>query len=350
MQTQVDELMSMNYVEASALLRETIQYNRKMVKAGAPHTKLKTLYFSSSPGTGKSALAKGIASEEKLQVIEVFLSEYDPAELGGFVYRDGSLMHKARPAWLPWEGEGILMLEEFSDASTASQNIACRLIRERSLGDHKLGDGWTIVACGNRQKDRSGAQQLVKKFNNRVAFIQLDVVPDQWVETAGRLGLHPAVIAYIGRNPQSLNKFDPLHEVSPTPRTWEFVSDTIQHMKLPDGVLRKTIAGYVGKGEANNFVGFYKRMNDLPHVDDIVRAPDTIPVPTDIDIQYATVAHVAAVATPKTVGPILQYLDRFDRRELVVFAVRYMHSREKALSSAPAFSTWLAKHAKEFLV
>ena len=350
MTTQLDELMSMNYAEATTLLSETIQYNRKMASQDAPKTKLKTLYFSSSPGTGKSALVKGVAAGFNLSVVEVFLSEYDPAELGGFVYRDGSVMHKARPAWLPWEGEGVLMLEEFSDASTASQNIACRLIRERSLGDHKLGDGWTIVACGNRQKDRSGAQQLVKKFNNRVDFIQLEVVPDQWIETAGRLGLHPAVIAYIGRNPQSLSKFNPLHEVSPTPRTWEFVSDTIQHMNLPEGVLRKSIAGYVGNGEANAFVGFYKRMKEMPSAADIIAAPDAIPVPTDIDIQYATVAHLASVAAPKTVGPILQYLDRFDRRELVVFAVRYMHSRDKALSSAPAFSTWLAKHAKEFIV
>ena len=124
---------------------------------------------------------------------------------------------------------------------------------------------------------------------------------------------------------------------------------TITYMNLTGSVLHKSVAGYVGRGEANNFIGFYKRMKDMPNAADIIAAPDAIPVPTDIDIQYATVAHLASVATTKTVGPILQYLDRFDRRELVIFAARYMHSRDKSLSSAPAFSTWLAKHAKEFI-
>lgn len=350
MSNTTSEFMPMNYTEAAETLRQGILYNRMIAAQGGPKTKFKTYYFSAAPGTGKSALTKSVAEEFGLRVVEIFLSEYDPGEVGGFVYRDGETMRKARPEDLPADGEGILMLEEFSDAPTAVQNIACRLIRERSLGRHKLGDGWTIVACGNRQRDRSGAQQLVKKFNTRVCMAELEATPEQWTETAGRLGFDPAVIAYIGRNPQSLNKFNPLHDVSPTPRTWEFVSDTVQNMNLSPAVLLKNIAGYIGKAEATAFVGFLNNMKNLPDVSDIVRAPDIVPVPDGIDLQYATATHVASKATPKTVGPILQYLDRFPRRELVVFAVRYMHSRDKALSSAPAFTTWIAKHSSEFLV
>lgn len=348
--SMTEELNAMNYDEASTLLEETVKYNLKMADEGAPRNKFKAVYLTSSPGTGKSALSQGIGDKLGLEIIEVFLSEFDPSEVGGFVYREGKTMHKARPWYLPSEGKGILMLEEFSDASTSVQNVACRLIRDRRLGDHKLGDGWTIIACGNRQKDKSGAQQLVKKFNNRVCFVPLEVVPEQWVATAGRIGIHPAVISYIARSPQSLSKFDPLHEVSPTPRTWEFVSDTITHMNLPENVLRKTVAGYVGRGEANTFLAYFKRMNEMPSAADIIAAPDTIPVPGDIDIQYATVAHLASVAVTKTVAPIVRYLDRFDRRELVVFAVRCMHSRDKSLMSAPGMSTWLAKNAKDFQI
>lgn len=345
-----EELTPMNYDEATELLKGVVKYNLNLAANGGHRSKYKTVYLSSSPGTGKSALAQAVVEEFNLPVVELFLSEYDPSEVGGFVYREGHTMHKARPWYLPATGTGVLLLEEFSDAATSVQNVACRLIRDRQLGDHKLGDGWTIIACGNRQKDRSGAQQLVKKFNNRVCFVSLEVVPEMWLATAGRIGVHPAVIAYIGRYPQALNKFDPLHEVSPTPRTWEFVSDTISHMSLSDGVLRKTVAGYIGRGNADAFVTFYKRMNEMPSVEDIIKAPDAIPVPVDIDIQYATVAHLAAVAARNTTAPIMRYLDRFDRRELVVFAVRYMHSRDKTLMSAPGMSTWLAKNAKDFQI
>lgn len=347
---QTTEFMPMNYAEAEEHLRQMIQYNQQVEAQGLPKHKYKTSYISSSPGTGKSALAKSVADEFSLPVVELFLSEYDPSEVGGFVYRDGDTMRKARPEDLPADGRGILLLEEFSDATTAVQNIACRLIRERSLGRHKLGAGWTIIACGNRQKDRSGAQQLVKKFNGRVCMIELEATPEQWVEKAGRLGFDPAVVAYIGRNPMSLNKFNPLHEVSPTPRTWEFVSDTVQGMKLSPSVMLKTISGYIGKGEAGLFIGFLNNMKNLPDFNDIVRAPDAVPVPENVDLQFATVSHVAAKATVKTLAPVLQYLDRFPNRELVVFAVRYMHSRDKALSSAPAFTTWLSKNSREFLI
>ena len=347
---QTTEFMPMNYAEAEEHLRQVILYNQWVEAQGLPKHKNKTSYLSSSPGTGKSALVKSVADEFDLPVVELFLSEYDPSEVGGFVYRDGDTMRKARPEDLPADGRGILLLEEFSDATTAVQNIACRLIRERSLGRHKLGAGWTIIACGNRQKDRSGAQQLVKKFNGRVCMIELEATPEQWVEKAGRLGFDPAVVAYIGRKPMSLNKFNPLHEVSPTPRTWEFVSDTVQGMKLSPAVLLKTIAGYIGKGEAGEFVGFLNNMKNLPDFNDIVRAPDVVPVPENVDLQYATVSHVAAKATVKTIAPVLQYLDRFPNRELVVFAVRYMHSRDKALSSTPAFNAWLTKNSREFLI
>lgn len=350
MNKQESEFNPMNYAEAEAHLRQVIAYNRMAEETGLPKTKYKTSYFSAAPGTGKSALVKSVADEFNLPVVEMFLSEYDPSEVGGFVYRDGDTMRKARPDELPADGRGILLLEEFSDATTAVQNIACRLIRERSLGRHKLGAGWTIIACGNRQKDRSGAQQLVKKFNGRVCMIELEATPEQWVEKAGRLGFDPSVVAYIGRYPASLSKFNPLHEVSPTPRTWEFVSDTVQGMQLPPSVLLKTIAGYIGKGEAGQFIGFLKNMSKLPDIADIVRAPDTVALPDEPDLQYATVSYVSSKATTKTVGPILQYLDRFPNKELVVFAVRFMHSRDKALSSTPAFNTWLTKNSREFLI
>ena len=282
--TNNEEFASMSYDEAGEAIRQTFMYNQNVVKSGAPKTKQKVLYLSSHPGTGKSALIKSIADELNVPVVEVFLSEYDPSEVGGFVYREGDVMRKARPWYLPSEGKGILMLEEFSDAATAVQNVACRLIRERQLGDHKLGDGWTIIACGNRAKDRSGAQQLVKKFNNRVCMITLEPATEHWIETASRLGFHPAVIGYINRTPQSLNKFNPLHEVSPTARTWEMVSDAVSGMTLPEATMRKFVSGYIGKGEANNFMGFYKRMNELPDAADIIAAPDVIAVPGDIDL------------------------------------------------------------------
>lgn len=346
----MQEALAVTPKTAVEILSQFIEYNRKVIAEGLPLTKLKTAFLSSAPGMGKSAISKVVAERFKLPVVEVFLSEYDPAELAGFTYREGTSMKKARPDWLPSEGEGILILEEFSDAPQSVQNIGCRLVRERSLGEHKLAKGWHIIVCGNRAKDRTGAQQLVKKFTNRVCFLTLNQETDEFLDVAAEQGFHPAVIGYLAKNKGALNGFNPLHESSPTARSWEFVSDALNGMKLTDTALRATITGFIGGGEAGKFMGFLKHMHKIPDLNDIVRAPGSVPVPTDMDVQFATIVSLASQATVRNVGAILQYMDRFERRELAVFGVRYMHHRDKSLATSQPFTTWLGKNSKEFMV
>lgn len=336
--------------DAEAAIGEMIEYNIGVWANGLPRAKIKTPFLLGPPGGGKSAIGKAIGARFNLPVREIHLSEFDAGELGGFVYREGTTMKKARPDELPTDGQGILILEEFSDASQAVQNIACRLVRDRQLGVHQLPDGWHIIVCGNRAKDRSGATQIIRKFSGRVCMMNYEPDADEWLEdVAIPQGFNKAVIGYIKMYPQALNKFDPMHESSPTARTWEFVSDALS-FKMESGLLRKTIAGYIGPQEGSTFMGFLKHMHNIPDVEAIIKAPDVVPVPTNQEVLYATTVSLAAVATDKNVGAILRYLDRFERRELAVFAVRYMHNRDKSLSKARDFATWLGKNAKEFIV
>lgn len=345
-----DAIVTFTAREATAALGEMIEFNENVWAKGLPKSKVKTGFLSGPPGGGKSAIGHALGAKYGLEVRDIHLSEFDAGEVGGFVYRDGQTMKKARPDELPSEGRGILILEEFSDASQAVQNIACRLVRDRQLGTHKLPDGWHIIVCGNRAKDRSGATQVIRKFSGRVCFMNYEPDAEEWLDdVAIPQGFHPAVIGYIKMNPGALNKFNPLHESSPTARTWEFVSDAMA-FKMDSGLLRKTVAGYVGKAEGSTFMGFLKHMHNIPDIDAIVKSPDIVPVPTDQEVLYATIVSLASVATDKTVGPILRYLDRVERRELAVFAVRYMHNRDKALCKARDFATWLGKNAKEFIV
>jgi MoxR-like ATPase len=81
-------------------------------------------FLQSSPGIGKSSLAKQLAEENDLELIDVRLSQLDPTDLSGLPFRKGDKAEYLPMNTFPLEGESVpegkegflLLLDEFNSA------------------------------------------------------------------------------------------------------------------------------------------------------------------------------------------------------------------------------------------
>lgn len=348
--------------DAQRALVAIIKHNDAKAKAKADPHEYMVPFFVAQPGTGKSSLVHGAAYETGRKARTLILAQYDPADVGGLIYRETlktgeTVMRKSRPAYLPQEGQpgqnDLLFLDEFSQSGQAVQNVAAQLAYDRHIGDHQLSPFSTVVLAGNSQSDRAGTAPLVRHLTNRVTMMGVKIHPDHWIEWAAQNGVHPTVVGYIAwRKTEALHKFNPQAEQNPTARSWYNVSN-VMHLGLLGAsdrhLTRAMISGYVGEAEGGTFMAFQKIIDDLPDPKDIIKDPMRAPVPTDPQIIYATVTALCGHADDRTVEPIIKYLDRLERKEFCVFAIRYLHNKDKKLVDHKAITGWMARNAKLFV-
>src|SRR3990167_8288379 len=128
----------------------------------------------------------------------------------------------------PRDGRGIIFLDELPQASPIIQSAASSLILDYRIGSYILPPGWSVVAAGNRAGDRSSTHKMPAHISDRFFHIDYDVHFPDWKDWAIGNGIEQSVIAFLGFRPELLHKFDPAERSSPTPRSWEFVSDILR--------------------------------------------------------------------------------------------------------------------------
>lgn len=231
----------------------TIRTNRK---SGIP-----TLVLG-PPGVGKSQQVHQAADGDP--VVDVRLSMLDPVDLRGLPMVHNGTVQWARPDFLPSDGTGILLFDELNTAPVAVQNAALQLILDRRCGPHKLGDGWYIVACGNRSSHRAHVNPISAPLRNRFAIV--DYVPSvpRWTRWALTHDVHADVISFLNFSNEYLTT-DPSDDYAnfASPRSWERVS-----IMLKDEVSDlETFTSLVGRGAAVAFEAYRKEIASLPDID-----------------------------------------------------------------------------------
>jgi len=297
------------------------------------------------PGVGKSTVLRAVAASLGLDVCDIRAVLLDPVDLRGLPHINGdNRAHWCPPEFLPREGKGILFLDELNAAPALVQAACYQLVLDRKLGEYVLPDGWTVIAAGNRETDRSVTHRMPSALANRFVHLSFDPDVDDWVAWALAANLPIETIAFIRFRPALLFAFDPAkHDKSfPTPRSWEFVSRLIAHDPDPT-ILFDLVAGAVGEGAAAEFCGFLKIFRTLPNPDHILLAPDKAQVPTDPATLYAVCGALGRKATDQTFARVIQYADRLPA-EFSVLLVRDCIRANAGLANTKAFVTWTSKH------
>jgi hypothetical protein len=306
------------------------------------------------PGVGKSQMVAQIAARHGTPMIDIRLSQMEPSDLRGIPFRVGNKVEWAIPALLPnleYHGtSGILFLDEITSAPPAVSAAAYQLILDRRLGEYEVPEHWAIFAAGNRQGDRGVTYTMPAPLANRFSHFAVDTHLDDWVAWAYAHEIDERIIAFLRFRPELLFDFDPAHNpiAFPTPRSWEFAHRGLRKFEDDADLLQGALQGCVGPAAGIELNAFINSLDRMPDLDAILRGEE-VPVPREIDLQYAVAAAlvgraIRAQAEPEgieKISHILAYAGRFPQREMGVMLVSDLHRAiGNRLFEAPAFGNW----------
>ena len=308
------------------------------------------------PGVGKSQVVAQIAEMHHVPVIDIRLSQMEPSDLRGIPFRSSdSLVEWAIPSMLP-DAErhgprGVLFLDEITSAAPTVSAAAYQLILDRRLGEYRIPDGWAIFAAGNRQGDRGVTYSMPAPLANRFSHIEFETHLDDWVAWAYANQIDERIIAFLRFRPELLFDFDPAHNpvAFPSPRSWEFAHRALQKFGEQPELLLGALQACVGPAAGIELKAFVDNLDNLPDIDAITSGDDSVPVPKEIDLQYAVASALVGRAIrnrdsdseTESLGNILNYAGRFPQREMGVMLVSDMHRAiGEKLFSVPQFTDW----------
>lgn len=314
-------------------------------------TQLPTL-LSGPPGIGKSQIVAQVVKALGLSFIDVRAVLLDPVDLRGVPHIKDDKTQWCSPDFLPSSGRGVIFLDELPQATTLVQASLLQLTLDRRIGDYVLPDGWSIIAAGNRQEDRAGANRLITPLLNRFIHLDLEVSAEDWQAWALTSGvIKNEVRSFIRWKPALLHSFDPKsnEKAFPTPRSWEFVSKVFDKL-TGDDQLQAVVAGCVGSGPAAEFYGYLKYCRQLPDIDTVLAKPDTTSVPSEPAVIYALVgalADRAKKADDKVISAIGTYGGRLPAEFATLLVRDCTVVNTKTLQNS-VIKDWVKKH-KDFI-
>lgn len=293
-------------------------------------------FLHSSPAQGKSSLAKQLAEQYKLKVIDLRLTELDSTDLSGLPYFNNGKAEfmpfntfPLQDTPIPEDYTGwLILLDEFNSANQAVQAAAYKLVLDRQVGQHKLHDKVAMIACGNLETDNAIVNPMSSALISRFAHFDINLNVDDWLEWASKAGIDYRITSYLSYRKDNLYTFKP-DATSPyaSPRTWEMVSKVIKGNEEPSTLL---VSSLIGDGIANEFIQYTKLYLDLPTLQEILDNPTGVKMSDDLSTQWATMSMVTYSITVDNHDKLSVFLRRFSS-ELQYCALREIKHRNPAV-------------------
>ncbi|MFA7188500.1 MAG: hypothetical protein WC117_00260 [Sphaerochaetaceae bacterium] len=202
--------------------RVTRQYVEECLSSGL------VPYVTSSPGLGKSSIAKLVAKQFNLLLIDYRLSGAAPEDQTGLprFNQRGFAEHAAFEDIFPLEGTPLpkdengheydgwlLLLDEFNSATRLVLASCYKLLLDRMVGQKKLHPNVAMMLAGNLGSDRALVNPIGTALESRVVHIEMMASFDEWLyDVALKENYDPRVIAFLSQNNNRLMDFKPDHQ------------------------------------------------------------------------------------------------------------------------------------------
>lgn len=316
-----------------------------------------------SPGIGKSALAKWVAKEFNLLLIDMRLSQCDPTDLLGFPNSNGKKAFYVPMATFPLKGDPLpinpetdepysgwlLFLDEFNSANRAVQAAAYKLVLDRMVGQEELHPNVAIICAGNKETDGAIVEPMSTALESRLVHIELVIDNQEWLDHTMEAGFDHRVGDFIKFKGNMLYTFKPDHtdKTYACPRTWEFASKLLGKISdITDKDVVPLLAGTLSEGVAREFLMFCRIYKDLPTIQDILDRPNSIAVPQEPSVLYALSGTLANHAKADNISDMMQFIDRLGK-EFQVITLRETIRRSPPLMRSPAVAQWVSTNGAE---
>ncbi|AIZ94876.1 putative ATPase [Pseudomonas phage Pa2] len=350
--------------------QEVSIFDAKFIAEGFLRAGLKPMIHG-SPGIGKSAVARQIAKENNLKLIDLRLTQMDPADLNGLpnlfgdrakfqVFEQFPLVGDELPVnpetKEPFAG-WLLFLDELTSADDDRQAAAYKLILDRQIGNEDLHPKCLVMGAGNLETDGAIVNPMSSALISRLHHIVVRNDLKRWLQVvAPKLDIATKVQAFLEFSPRAFYTFDPQNSgrVYACPRTWEDFSKWFlkvspeQNPRALDDMLQLAAAmGIIGTVAAD-FKSFLAYFGRLPSLEEILTSPSTIHVPKDEPgLMFAMCSMLAENAKVDNIDKILIFLDRFNPDHMVI-TLRMACQRNKGLIQNPRISEWVKKNLNMF--
>jgi len=299
------------------------------------------------PGVGKSETVAQVAEELGIALIDMRLSLLSEVDLRGIPSVRDNLTTWNPPDFLPRDGKGILFIDEMNLGRPAVLSASYQLILDRKLGDYELPAGWTCVAAGNRQEDRSNVTRMPTALASRFLHVDYEVHVEDWIDWALAHDVSAETIAFIRFRPELLHSFDPRRNerVHPNPRAHVRLDLLLQQGGLPAHLEHGIAAGLLGEAAAAERMAFRKLFLTIPDPHQCLIDPQGSPMPEDPATKYAICGALARIAGDTNFGRLCEYIGRMEP-EYQVLAVRDAARLHPEVCKTRAFQEWAARNSE----
>lgn len=272
-----------------------------MINNNIPYDSAPSIYIWGPPGCGKSQGVRQLGeliekgTDKKVVITDIRLLLFSPIDLRGVPVPD---VNKVFTNWLKpkildldesFDVVNIMFLDELSSAVPQVQAAAYQLTLNRAIGEHRLPDNTIVIAAGNRLIDKSVAHSIPAALANRLMHFEAKCDFESWSKWAIKEGnINKFVLSYLTQDPGKLYVEEDMNNLAyPTPRSWMFVSNIINTLKMKDYTdmkkYKSLIEGCIGVATAHDFLVYCKTYKQLPKMDDIFSGKK-VNVPEKADI------------------------------------------------------------------
>jgi len=219
--------------------------------------------------TRQSAMGLPFIEKRTYSGKEYSVTEYTMSEILGSVY---DLMEKTGIR------EGILFLDEINCVSETLAPMMLQFLQNKTFGNQRLPEGWTIVAAGNPPEYNKSVRDFDVVTLDRVKRIDVREDFGVWKEYAYRRSLHGAVISYLDIKKENFYRVETSVDGAEfaTARGWEDLSELLQvYEKLGLHADREVVGQYIQLPRiARDFAGYlelYYKYQKTYHVEEILQ-------------------------------------------------------------------------------
>lgn len=304
--------------------------------------------ITGAPGIGKSEIVHQAATRAGYDMLLSHPVVSDPTDFKGLPWVSDD---KTYATFLPFGDFNFALkatkptvwfLDDLGQAPPSVQAACMQLLLARRVNGHALPECITFVAATNRRTDGAGVTGMLEPVKSRFAtIVELKPQVDDWTKWAMANGIPTALIAFIRYRPDLLSKFEKNQDMvnSPCPRTW-YNAARIEALGLPSAVETIAMGGAVGAGAAAEYLAFRTMASALQSIDDIIKAPMSAKIPTEVDQRYAICVGLACKANKSNFGAIVKYVQRLYSAgygDFAVLTVRDAVTHDRILASTKAF-------------
>lgn len=245
----------MNILQATTHLQNTVRAYLAKDAMGLPlipTSAQRPVVLIGPPGIGKTAIVSQVARELGINFVSYSITHHTRQSALGLPYissaqqgPDEAASAEVRVTRFTMSeiiaathdaiaqtgrSEGILFLDEINCASETLMPAMLAFLQFKSFGQHRLPDGWVIVAAGNPPEYNRAARPFDPAMWDRLCRLDIEADPEIWLNYAVSHGVHPAITTYLTAKPQNFYRVRP-HATGTrivTARGWEDLSHMLK--------------------------------------------------------------------------------------------------------------------------